>query len=67
MKVAAPPTTLHGPEVEPPVATAPLPLSAGFTGTEIVARITDPKRKAIMEKYGFNLRGMKVRRVALCH
>ncbi len=58
----APVTALHGPDTQPVQNSAPVSASrpGAFTGSEIMAAQTDAKARGIVEKYGFNLRGLQV-------
>lgn len=55
------PTALHGPEVAPGAPGGTLPSTGPVTGAQILANTRDDKARAIVTKYGFNLRGAKVR------
>ena len=56
-----PPTALHGPEVHSPATGGSAPLATpGMNGLQILAALTDERSKAIVQKYGFDLRGLEV-------
>ena len=59
---AKPATALHGPEVRTVGNPSPAsPATPGvFTGTEILDALTDEKARTIVQKYGFDLRGLQV-------